>query len=242
MKISSRPLRRILPARIVRLLPYVLAAGLALLHLLVWFRFKGLEEAKRQKELQEAATDISRQIQKRIDFYGSELLALRSLFEASDQVTPADWKAFLRTMGADRDPVILDFAVGTISPQGAFRPYYSKTGNPGWLAEGTKARKRLVQQEEISPEVFPDPVLIKENGSGHQFQLFRLIRERGFLVAAIRLDGQAADWLAARPSGRPASRPAGYLHATSQPSGWLVACKQSAGLFLATQKRTHAFQ
>ncbi|MBU41731.1 MAG: hypothetical protein CMN76_00810 [Spirochaetaceae bacterium] len=189
MKISSRPLRRILPARIVRLLPYVLAAGLALLHLLVWFRFKGLEEAKRQKELQEAATDISRQIQKRIDFYGSELLALRSLFEASDQVTPADWKAFLRTMGADRDPVILDFAVGTISPQGAFRPYYSKTGNPGWLAEGTKARKRLVQQEEISPEVFPDPVLIKENGSGHQFQLFRLIRERGFLVAAIRLDG-----------------------------------------------------
>ncbi len=189
MNFPSRPLRKFLPVQIVRLLPYILAVGLALLHLLVWFRFQGIEKAKQEKELQKAAMDVARHVQKRVDFYNSELLALESLYKASDLVTRADWRAFLKTMRADQDPVILDLAVGTMNVDGQFQPQYSKARFDQWIDVGRNAFTVLQQKEEIYSETFTPPVILKEAAEGHAFQMYRLMDARTMQVAAIRLDG-----------------------------------------------------
>ncbi|MEQ8351564.1 MAG: response regulator [Leptospiraceae bacterium] len=188
MNFPSRPLRKILPVQIVRLLPYFLALGLALLHLLVWIRFQGLEDAKHQKELQKVATDISRHAQRRVDFYSSELLALESLYKASDLVTLADWKSFLKTMRADQDPIIMDLAVGRVTPTGRFIPQYSKSQSSQWET-GRNTYKVLRDREEVFAESYTPPVILKEIGDGYQFQMFRLMDARTMQVAAIRLNG-----------------------------------------------------
>ena len=151
MNFPSRPLRKFLPVQIVRLLPYILAVGLALLHLLVWFRFQGIEKAKQEKELQKAAMDVARHVQKRVDFYNSELLALESLYKASDLVTRADWRAFLKTMRADQDPVILDLAVGSMNVDGQFQPQYSKARFDQWIDVGRNAFTVLQQKPSSLP-------------------------------------------------------------------------------------------
>lgn len=103
---------KILPARILGLLPYVLSAGLALLFLLVWFRFQGLEQDRKRRELQRAATETSRILQQRIEVYGSYLLAAESLWRSSTRVTSRDWRTFLNTVGSLEDSAILEFAPG----------------------------------------------------------------------------------------------------------------------------------
>tara|TARA_B100001939_G_scaffold344559_1_gene359298 strand:- start:42158 stop:44611 length:2454 start_codon:yes stop_codon:yes gene_type:complete len=173
------------------LLPYFLACGLALLHLLVWFRFQGIEHSRQQKELQKAAMEISRHVQRRVDFYNSELLALESLYKASDLVTRADWQAFLKTMRADEDPAILDLAVGTMNADGKFQPQYSKARSSPWIDAGKNAFEVLMQKEELYSESFTPPVILKELGEGHAFQMYRLMNARTMQVAAIRLDGEA---------------------------------------------------
>ncbi|MCB1170561.1 MAG: PAS domain S-box protein, partial [Leptospiraceae bacterium] len=176
---KKSPTPRILPARFLRFLPYVLSAGLAMLFLLVWFRFQGLEEERKQRELQRAASDASRIVQQRITLYGNYLLAAESLVNASTSVTKADWNHFLNTLKVSEDPALLDFGIGSISEKGmSFRLARSRTGT--WPA----ARADL--ERLLSTDGLPVPVVLLENGPERNLQILRLMDGGG--IAALRID------------------------------------------------------
>ncbi|MCB1306232.1 MAG: hypothetical protein KDK37_18215, partial [Leptospiraceae bacterium] len=81
MKPRQKPLlRNLVPHQIVRLVPYGLALALALLHLLVWFRLKILEDNRREFELQKLASETDKIVQQKIDNYNGQLLATEALF------------------------------------------------------------------------------------------------------------------------------------------------------------------
>ena len=91
-------------------------------------------------------------------------------------------------MRADQDPIIMDLAVGRVTPAGRFIPQYSKSQSTEWET-GRNTYKVLRDREEVFAESYTPPVILKEIGDGYQFQMFRLMDARTMQVAAIRLNG-----------------------------------------------------
>ena len=193
MKPRQKPLlRNLVPHQIVRLVPYGLALALALLHLLVWFRLKILEDNRREFELQKLASETDKIVQQKIDNYNGQLLATEALFRGSSVVTPDEWKVFIDTLGSRQDPAILDFAVGALGkkrdPQIKYR---LNPGNGPWPDIDPSVDLNPLRQGNLFDE--NRSMLVKEAGANHRFFLIRPIHKGdiGLDVAMLRLNGDA---------------------------------------------------